>query len=327
MNEINNSHPGLLAESSVAHQVSVVIPSKDGRETLRRALDSLVANASFICEVVIVFSNSPQAYRDFCEHELQGYQTYFAVRLLDSGSESNGAIARNVGIQAAQGEYVALLDDDDEWMPDKLATYFNFIREHSLSGEFVLFSTVIECNEDHTEASFYPAVRYRSQPIAEFILKMHGGAQTSALLLPTALAKRVGFDPKLIRHQDYDFCMRLEEAGANFYAIPKPLSYWYRRGSGLAKGTTFDYCVQWIKANQHRISRAAFVGYIEKELLECARTSGRAADYFKFLSRELTLGEQLGSIGRLVASVTRRLVCYHVLGSRKPSSAELLQSR
>lgn len=308
------------------HSVSVVIPSRDGRDTLLRALDSLLPNAQFINEVLMVYSNSPAEYREFCERVVPRYADHFTVSLLDSGAASNGAIARNTGIQAATGNYLALLDDDDEWMPDKLATYMQFIAERKLAGDFVLFSTVVACKEDHTEASLYPAIDYAAQPIAEFILKMHGGAQTSALLMPTSLAQRVGFDPRLIRHQDYDFCMRLEEAGARFHAIRKPLSYWYQRGTGLAKGTTFDYCVQWITDNRHRMSRAAYIGYIEKEMLDAARASHRTRDYLKFLNTHLTLIERCGSLARLAGRVLRRTIRYHLLGSRKPSSSKLLQT-
>jgi glycosyltransferase involved in cell wall biosynthesis len=281
-------------------RVSVVIPSRDGSETLRRALQSLEANAAFIREVLIVLSNSPAGYRAFCEELASAYRAHFSVAILDSGTQSNGAIARNLGIDASTGPYIAFLDDDDEWMPDKLSLYFRLIAERRLTADFVVFSTVVACHDDRSEPRRFPAQPYRGEPIAEFILSTRGGAQTSALLAPAELVKRVKFDPALVRHQDYDFCMRLEEAGAKFYAIDRPLSYWYQRGSALGKGATFEYCAQWITANQARVSRSAYIAYLEKELLAAARASGRAGDFLHFAQAQLRWPEQLGMCRRLL---------------------------
>lgn len=312
------------AVNTHADVVSVVIPSRDGSETLQRALQSLVANAKYIREVIVVFSNSPAEYRQFCAELAPTYAAHFNVVLVDSGTPSNGSMARNAGINAASAPYIAFLDDDDEWLDAKLAIYLQAITDRNLSGDFVLFSSVVECNEDHSRAILFPAKPYRHQPIAEFVLSTTGGAQTSALLVPAALAKRVGFDPALPRHQDYDFCMRLEEAGAVFHAINQPLSYWYRRGSGLAKGATFEYCTTWINANRHRMSRAAYLAYLEKEVLAAVRATGRWRDYQNFLRRHLSSSERLGLYGRLGWRAIGRLR-RQLFMTRAPSSAELLQ--
>src|SRR4051812_26301522 len=92
--------------------VSVVIPTRDGRRTLDRALQSLVPSAQWISEVLLVLSNSPPGMMDFCRAAATRFGGHFDVVVLDSGSPSNGAIARNVGIDRACAKYIALLDDD-----------------------------------------------------------------------------------------------------------------------------------------------------------------------------------------------------------------------
>jgi len=287
--------------------VSVVIPTHAGRATLARALDSLLPNAPYIAEVLVVLSNASPDYAAWCAQVLQPYRRYFALRVLDSASPSNAAIARNAGIAAAAAPYVAFLDDDDEWMAHKLASYLAAIEQRGLAGEFVLFSTVVSCREDRSDWLLFPRVRYCGEPIGDFVLSAKGGVQTSAIVLPTALARRVGFDPQLTRHTDYDFCMRLAEAGAGFHAIAEPLSYWYRRGSSVAKGATFEYCARWLRANQHRLSRAAFIGYIEKDLLASARASGRWREFARLQRTQLNALEWLGSVLRLGARALHKL--------------------
>lgn len=301
-----------FVDENSSHCVSVVIPSRDGRQTLRRALDSLIPGARWIREVILVFSNSPEAFQAYAYELLKEYEPHFGVCLIDSGAQSNGAIARNAGIQAAVAPLVALLDDDDEWFPAKLPLYLDVVAGERLTGDFVLFSQVVSCLDDRTEWLLFPSIRYRGEPIADFVFEPRGGAQTSSLLLPTGLAQRVGFDPSLVRHQDYDFCMRLEEAGARFHAIDRPLSFWYRRGSSVEKGSTFDYCADWIRSNGGRVSRRAYVAYVGKELLAATRASGLWRRYAQFQREHLTLVERAGLLrrlaGRAVHAALRRLL-------------------
>lgn len=286
--------------------VSVVIPSREGRATLERALDSLLPNADYIDETLLVFSNSGADYRDWCRQLLPRYASSIGLRLLSASEPGGSAVARNVGIAAARGRYLAFLDDDDEWMPNKLSVYLQAVQQQALASDFVLFSTVISCLDDRSDWLLFPSIAYDGRPIADFVLSAYGGAQTSALLLPTSLAQRVMFDGRLSRHTDYDFCMRLEEAGARFHSIAQPLSYWYRRGSPVEKGGTLEFCQQWLQANRHRLSRAAYVSYVESELFAAARLSGRRAEYLRFWRSQLTWRERCASSMRLLMRALRK---------------------
>jgi len=211
-------------------------------------------------------------------------------------------------------------------MPDKLPRYFELIREKGLSGDFVVFSTALSCREDRRDASLFPPESYQGESIAEFVLSPRGGAQTSTLLLPSALAKRVQFDASLQRHQDYDFCMRLEEAGASFHHIERPLSYWYQRGTLLSKGNTFEYCTEWLSNNKNRISRRAYVAYVEKELLAAARGAGRYTDFLVFVNTHLTWSERTSTLIHFTTRLVRKTLREYTLRAPRPSSAELLRA-
>ena len=268
--------------------VSVIIPSRDGSDTIERALDSLRSSSALIREVYLVFSNSPEGYMQRCQELPARYAQHFALRLLDSGEHSNGSVARNAPLDVVTSRYVAYLDDDDEWFDGKLATYMDAIQDLALDGsDFVLFSTVVGCQEDRSQPYLVPSRSYLGEPVADFILSFGGGAQTSSLLLPTTLAQQVRFDPLLPRHQDYDFCIRLDEHGAVFHHIDRPLSYWYQRGSNAAKGGSFEFCTRWVLSQRHRLSETAFLGYVGKEIFAAARASGDWASFHRFLREHL----------------------------------------
>lgn len=286
--------------------VSVVIPTQDGTSTIERALESVRGNLPCIRETLVVTSRSPDPYRAFLEREIAPRFKDIGLIILDSGPTSNGSIARNVGIVAARADFVAFLDDDDEWLVGKLPVYFDAMQDRALDGNFVVFSTVIACDERREVKKLMPTHKYDGGNIGEFVLGFGGGAQTSSLLLPSRLAKKVQFNPTLIRHQDYDFCLRLQEAGATFHQIEQPLSYWYQRGSIVAKGGTFDFCESWMKANRHRLSNRAVVGYVGKELFAAARRERRMSAFARLSWTELGLGQRL----QLLRDLSIRLFAY-----------------
>lgn len=103
--------------------VSVVIPAYNRAHTLPRALDSALAQTLPAQEVIVVDDGS----QDGTEALIR--QHYPQVRYLH---QSNGGVsrARNRGIDAARGDWIALLDSDDSWLPTKLAAQCATLREN-----------------------------------------------------------------------------------------------------------------------------------------------------------------------------------------------------
>jgi glycosyltransferase involved in cell wall biosynthesis len=95
-------------------KVSVIIPVFNGAETIGRALQSVFAQTFTDYEIVVVNDGST----DGTASVLAGYGE--KIRVVSQSNRGLSA-ARNAGIAASQGEYVALLDDDDRWLPEKLA--------------------------------------------------------------------------------------------------------------------------------------------------------------------------------------------------------------
>lgn len=302
---------GLVNESTGNRSVSVIIPSRNGFETIRRALDSLVDSADYICDVFVVLSNSSVEYAEFCEKLPQEYAHHFKLLILDSGQRSTGSIARNAPLSTLNGQFVAYLDDDDEWFNGKLAKYFAYMRSQNVSGDFVLFSTVLACNEDKSDQRLMPTRAYKGESIAEFILSFGGGAQTSSIMLPASLARRSPFETTWPRHQDYDFCIGLAEKGARFYHLLEPTSYWYQRGNNSAKGGTIEFCIEWLNAHRSRLSHRAYSAYVGKELFAAARSGNNWRRFWKFFATDLSLMEQAdvmsGLVGRSVALAFRKV--------------------
>ena len=96
--------------------VTVLIPAYNAAETIQRAVDSALAQTYRNCEIVVVDDGSRDTTADIVT-TLYGDR----VRLLCLTSNQGESAAMNEGIAAAEGELIAFLDADDEWLPDKLA--------------------------------------------------------------------------------------------------------------------------------------------------------------------------------------------------------------
>jgi len=103
--------------------VSVIIPAFNRAAFLREAIDSVLAQTYEDFELIVVDDGSTDNSRSM----LDSYKDRLSCIL--SGNEGPGA-ARNKGIAAAAGDYIAFLDSDDLWLPKKLAVQVRFFREN-----------------------------------------------------------------------------------------------------------------------------------------------------------------------------------------------------
>ena len=99
--------------------VSVIMPCHNGEKYLSQAVESILAQTFADWELLIVDDASTDGSvaiaEEYCAKESR-------IKLLHTEcSTGKPATARNVGIEAAQGQYIAFLDCDDQWLPDKLA--------------------------------------------------------------------------------------------------------------------------------------------------------------------------------------------------------------
>jgi len=103
--------------------VSVVIPTYKGAATLPQSIDSVFDQTFTDYELIVVNDGSP----DETSRVLESYKD--RIRTIDQPNQGVGA-ARNKGINFATGKYVALLDHDDLWLPDKLQTQVDFLEKN-----------------------------------------------------------------------------------------------------------------------------------------------------------------------------------------------------
>lgn len=99
--------------STESPSISVVIPTYNRKDKLKNALRSVSNQTLSPIEIIVVNDHPSSDLRELCS-------SFNNVRLINHHENRGASAARNTGIKAAEGEYIALLDDDDQWKPDKL---------------------------------------------------------------------------------------------------------------------------------------------------------------------------------------------------------------
>src|SRR5262249_31733203 len=106
-------------------EVSVVIPTRMRPELVPRAVRSALGQTLREVEVIVVVDGPDPSTREALADQLADSR----LRLVELETSGGAPNARNVGAHQATAEWTALLDDDDEWLPEKLATQLALARQ------------------------------------------------------------------------------------------------------------------------------------------------------------------------------------------------------
>jgi len=255
--------------------VSAVIPTRNRPELVGCAVRSALRQSWNNLEVIVVVDGADEAtvasLNRFSDPRLR-------VVLLPSLRGGSGA--RNAGVRAARGEWIAFLDDDDEWLPKKIERQMRAAR-----ASFVWFP-VVSCRliaQSPAISRVLPPRLYESpQPVADYLfcrsgLGDPGGLmQTSTLLAPRDLLLAVPFREGLAMHQDWDWLIHVAGfEGVTITMLPEPLSLWRvddeRRTVG--RSTNWQFSLAWIREMRSLISPRAFSWFLAVQCAWRARSS------------------------------------------------------
>jgi glycosyltransferase involved in cell wall biosynthesis len=178
--------------------VSVIIPTYNREQLVRTAIDSVLQQSYPDTEIVIIDDGSTDATRD----SVAGY----GDRVRYFHQENRGiAGARNAGIRAARGSYIAFLDSDDYWKPEKLARQMQLFAKHPEYG-----LVACQCASVRVDGSYREKNRPGSSGWVLRELFHKNFIRTSSAVIRAACFDRVGlFDERLRECEEYDLWMRI----------------------------------------------------------------------------------------------------------------------
>lgn len=207
--------------------ISVVIPTYNREELIIRAVNSVLAQTYMNLEVIVV----DDASTDDTENELKRIESnkFRYIKLKKNGGACK---ARNVGIHAAKGDYIAFLDSDDVWRPEKLEKQMKHLQMKK--------AEVVACNGWYMNSSKKRLItNQRNKEIVNLNELLNANfITTGALLAKKELLIAIDcFDERLPRYQDWDLVLRIAKL-TDIYFLNEPLYTLYFQKNSITNSTS-----------------------------------------------------------------------------------------
>jgi glycosyltransferase involved in cell wall biosynthesis len=194
--------------------VSIVVPVYNAEPFLRETLDSVFALDYEPFEVIVVDDGSTDGSAAIAE-------SYPTVRCIRQENHGPGT-ARNVGVEAARGEFVAFVDSDDVVLPHKLTAQVGYLLDHP----------DVTATLGRQEWITPPP-----DAVPDLVWGDLDGVPAMSMVIRTATFLEVGcLDPVLRGPEDTDLLMRLREGGYRFVVIPEIVMRRRYHGENLVAG-------------------------------------------------------------------------------------------
>mgnify|MGYP001820585938 CR=1 FL=1 len=209
---LENNGPTVITSDHSQMNISVIIPTWNRAARLADALQSVFAQTLPAAEVIVVDDGSTDDTRRLVRSRFPDARYIYQ-------SNKGVSSARNTGIQAASGDWIALLDSDDHWLPDKLARQCERLRARP--GYRICHSDEIwirngrRVNPGKKHAKYGGHIFRQCLPLCAI--------SPSAVMIQRDLFDEVGlFDERLPACEDYDLWLRICARHPVLY-IDKPL--------------------------------------------------------------------------------------------------------
>ena len=194
---------------------SIVIPCYNRAHTIGRAINSCLCQSIGNFEIVVVDNGStddlPGALRR-CEDSRIRYVWH---------AQRGAAAARNAGVNAAAGAYVAFLDSDDVFLPTKLSTVYEHIVR---KPDAVIYSQMYVDRGVGPMWIKPPRGLAAGEDIAAYLFSQQTWLPVSTIVLPVAFAKKIKWNENLSVCEDLSFALDLARGGAELHMISDPLA-------------------------------------------------------------------------------------------------------
>jgi glycosyltransferase involved in cell wall biosynthesis len=210
--------------------VSVVIPVFNGAPFVAKAVASVRAQGHGAVEILVVDDGST----DGTQEVLKRLEQSDGIRWFQR-SHGGPARSRNYGIAAAQGQFIALLDCDDIWLPGKLAAQLAVMRARPDVG---LVHTDFEVRFEDGTLEERVSARSSREPMVQAFAGGHVALPSTLLIRKSVLDQIGSLDPELYGSEDSDLTIRLFRV-TRFECIDEVLVHKLQRGHGY-RDMAFD---------------------------------------------------------------------------------------
>jgi glycosyltransferase involved in cell wall biosynthesis len=252
--------------------VSAIIPTFERPLLVQKAIRSALGQSYRELEVILVI--------DGCDHvtrEVAAAMDDPRLRVVELGARAGAAEARNIGVGLARGDWVAFLDDDDEWLPHKIA--LQLLAARAMRVRYPVISSQTIVRSPAADWISPRRVYEPGEPMSEYLFcrrRFVDGArymQTSTLMMRRELMTELPFRRDLKRHQDWDWLLRAAthpEIGFQMVAEPLTVFHVEDRRMSLGRANDWEFSWAWAREMRSRFTPRAYSFFLATECMSRA---------------------------------------------------------
>ena len=209
------------------NKVSIVMPTYNRAYCLQDTIQSVIDQTYKEWELLVIDNMSSDGTKELVEGVRDS-----RIRFLQVENRGVIAVSRNCGIDAASGEFIAFMDSDDPWIPEKLEYSVGVL---GLGFDFVYHDLYLTDGLSKRKNRVTGVSRRLNGPPVQDLVKNGNGITTSSVVAKTRVVRMVnGFSesPELIGIEDYDLWVRIACVTDRFGFIKPPMGYYTENGNG-----------------------------------------------------------------------------------------------
>ena len=282
-----------MPEKTQNPKVSVIIPTFNRAQLLRRALRSVRSQTWQDYEVIVVDDHSSDGTT-----RMIGELEDSRIECIRHTTNRGQSAALNTGIEKARGEYLAFLDDDDEWLAEKLAKQVEILDKAPNHVGLIYTWRELASDRQDTPAQPQPTRKMLRGDIYEDMVRLNLPLPPSTWMVRQETAQSIGgFDETLRVAKDQDFMVRLCVRGWHVEVLPEVMVVKHLHGlEQLTDPTRENFAVRAQQIKKHMQT-------FKRDLR--GRTDAKMALYRMLLHYELPYATR----SQLVALTVKTILC------------------
>ena len=214
--------------------VTIIMPSYNSEKFIVESVESVLAQTYSNWELIIVDDCSPDDSNNIITKYVDNDSR---IKLIKLQKNSGPAVARNTAIEAANGRYIAFLDSDDVWLPNKLEKQIKFMQDNDLAFTYSSYKLVGEDNEDLGLFITKDKISYFD------MLKTCSVGCLTAIYDTEKIGKQ--YMPLILKRQDYGLWLKILKLIGETRGILEPLATYRIRKNSVSSNKVKAAKYQW----------------------------------------------------------------------------------
>ena len=246
--------------------VSIVIPTRHRPDLVVRAVRSALNQTLQAIELIVIV-DGPDEETIAALGEIQDSR----LRIKAMPDNLGPAEARNAGVRESRCQWVAFLDHDDEWLPEKLEIQLQFARK--CTHQYPIIGCRLIVRYEKRDLVWPKRFPRPNEPMSDYLFCRtqffggEGNLQTSMIFTARALLQIVPFTKESQSHDDIDWVLRATMLpGAEVQFVPKsaPLAIWHRDDtrSTISSKTNWRFSLEWVNQNRGLFTKRAYASFL-----------------------------------------------------------------